>query len=349
MSSAFKGITTPSGIAEAVAPPAMQAPAAVPAAWVLERQGDTLLRRWSRAWGAFWLKYLFWHATHVPSVVEFTKPFFMFFVWWWGPKLRDNVIANARRMLGPGSTEGQQVQLAKRIIGNFYSFVYEVGRSLTLTPEGLRTQIDSIEGDDVYLAARAAGRGAILVTAHMGSFEVGVAALRDREEKIHVVFQRDRMPQFERLRTRLRQRLGVIEAPVDDGWTIWLRLRDALHGNEVVLMQGDRVMPGQKGRRVPFFDGHVMLPTGPIKLAMASGAPIVPLFAVKTPGGKVRISVEEPIYVEQSPDAADAALLKLAGLYERYVRQYPEQWFVMQRAWCEDQESAEQGRNGQQA
>ena len=76
-------------------------------------------------------------------------------------------------------------------------------------------------------------------------------------------------------------------------------------------------------------------------LAIASGSPIVPLFAVKMPNGKVRIIVEPPIHVDASADpaaATDAALNQLARIYERYVRTYPDQWFVMQRAWCEEQD-----------
>ena len=89
------------------------------------------------------------------------------------------------------------------------------------------------------------------------------------------VFKRDVRSSFEQIRKSLRQRLGVLEAAIDDGWTIWMRLRDALTSNHVVNLQGDRVMPGQKGQAVPFCHGHLLLPTGPIKLALASGAPDV--------------------------------------------------------------------------
>ena len=112
----------------------------------------------------------------------------------------------------------------------------------------------------------------------MGSFELGVVALRELNERVHVVFRRDRVDAFEHLRSTLHQRLGVAEAALEEGWTVWMRLRGALQANEVVAIQGDRVMPGQRGMEMPFLRGHLSLPTGPVKLASASGAPIIPVF-----------------------------------------------------------------------
>ena len=67
-------------------------------------------------------------------------------------------------------------------------------------------------------------------------------------EEIHVVFQRDDRASFDRLRSKLRSKLGVAEAAIDDGWSIWGRIcGKSLEADEVVLIQGDRVMPGQRG------------------------------------------------------------------------------------------------------
>jgi KDO2-lipid IV(A) lauroyltransferase len=220
-------------------------------------------------------------------------------------------------------------------MGNFYDFVCDVGRSLHLTQGELVARIDSIEGDEHYRAARALKKGAIIATAHMGSFEAGAAALLRREIAMHVVFKRD-ATRFEQVRSALRERLGVIEAPVDDGWTMWLRLREALARDEVVMMQADRVMPGQKGSTVSFLFGHLALPTGPLKLALASGAPIVPVFATRAPGGKICIHVEPHIEIKPSDQDPHPALAKFAGVLEKYAREYPEQWLLFHRAFCED-------------
>jgi KDO2-lipid IV(A) lauroyltransferase len=153
-----------------------------------------------------------------------------------------------------------------------------------------------------------------------------------------VVFHRDRRPLFETMRSRLHERLGLIEAPVEKGLEMWMSLRDALARDEVVMLQADRVMPGQSGHKVEFLGGHMLLPPGPIKLAAATGAPLIPVFTLRTGPGRVRVMVEEPIFCDQVRigDDAPPALLAVARVLEKYVRAYPQQWLMLQPACCED-------------
>ena len=118
----------------------------------------------------------------------------------------------------------------------------------------------------------------------------------------------------------------------------WLRLRDAHNNNEVILMQGDRVMDGQRGVPVPFMHGHILMPPGLVKLALATGAPILPIFAPRRADGRVCIIMNEPIFVtsEHSRDPLEPAMRKIATAIEAQVRAHPEQWLSVHRAWCED-------------
>jgi lauroyl/myristoyl acyltransferase len=294
--------------------------------------GTTTGARVRAAAAGFWLKCLFFLAKRAQWFARLAK----------GPFVRLSIFCS-RAIRGATAANGARMQLrsdihrfTRGVVGSFYDFVCEVGRSLRMTREDLVARVESIEGHEKYVAAREMKRGAILLTAHMGSFEVAVAAQLQHEHRIHVVFKRD-VGRFERIRQSLRQRMGVVEQPVDDGWAVWVRLRDALIANEVVAIQGDRVMPGQKGKRMPFLGGHVLLPTGPVKLATASGAPIVPVFSVRTPGGRIKLFIEDAIIVG---DDIDQAMAKIAAVIGKYVSAYPEQWLVLHRAFCEDAEPA---------
>lgn len=208
-----------------------------------------------------------------------------------------------------------------------------------MTAAELHGQIESVEGRDAYVAHRKTGGGAIIATAHMGSFEVGLAALVDVEPNIHVVFKRDVLDGFESIRRALRTTLGVKEAAIDDGWETWMRLRDALENDQVVVMQVDRAMPGQKAQAVPMLGGHVLLPLGPVRLAQISGSPIVPVFTVRTAAGRCRVFAEAPIHVDPDAvliDGVHPALLQLGKAIEKYVAAYPEQWLVLNPAFVED-------------
>lgn len=283
-----------------------------------------------------WLKGFFWFARRMPRVPRMTRWFFVGGAWRNSEVLRGNLLWNARRLIGPDCTPKQGEAFARAVIGNFYDFICDVGASVGSSRARLLRRIERIDGHERWLAARADRRGAIVVTAHMGSFEVGLAALLQYESRLHVVFRRDPFGMFEKSRAELRQRLGVIEACVDDGLRTWVRLREALEADEVVLIQGDRVLPGQKGAPMPFLNGHMLLPTGPVKLAQASGAPIVPVFSIRRPDDRLRVIVDEPIRIQQL--GPDATMARLAAVIERYVREYPEQWLMIHRPWIEDME-----------
>jgi phosphatidylinositol dimannoside acyltransferase len=290
--------------------------------------------RFRRAAARFWLRNFFRVAARAPRILVASRGFFCWLAFRYSRFMRRGTLANARGILGPQSTPAQRERLAKAVIENFYIFCCDIGAALAATPEEIGRRIESIQNHETFLRTRALKKGAIIVTAHIGSFEVGVVALRWYEPKIHVVFRRDEFSEFERLRSQLHQRLGVLEAALDEGWQVWIRLRDALLADEAVLLQGDRVLPGQKGRRVPFLHGQIELPLGPIKLAAVTGSPIIPIFAIRTAEGKIRLCVEEPIWVGAD---YDQALMQFARILEKYVREYSEQWLMLQPAFWEKQ------------
>lgn len=287
-----------------------------------------------RSAAAFWLNLLFWLARRYPLILQRGKPLFLWGGWTFSAQMRHNTLCNARRILGEHATPQERSNLAKAVIGSFYDFVCDVGRCSEMAAEELRRRVSVIHGNETYQAVRRERKGAIILTAHLGSFEVGIAALLEYEKRIHVLFRRDAMDLFEKTRSTLRKRLGVAEAPVDEGLATWMRLRDALAADEVVLIQGDRVMPGQKGIAVLFLGGHMLLPLGPVKLALATGAPIVPVFSVRDADSRISLFVEEPVRVDDEAKALRAVAMVL----EKYVQRYPQQWLALHRAWREDVE-----------
>ncbi len=305
-----------------------------------QTQADTLRVRAAR----FWLNLLFWSTAHLPAVVRLTVPFWVWATWLSAAQLRQRMLANARRLLGEQSSPRSRRQLARQVIRSFYHFVYDVGRHAPMSLDAISKDIREVHGQSHFHAARKARRGMILATAHMGSFEVGIAALRQLESDVTVVFQRDRLGLFEQLRTQLRQSLGVREVAVDDGLGSWATLKDVLSRGEVVLMQADRVMPGQKGAKVPFVNGHIDMPIGVAKLAALSGAPIVPVFTERHDDGSVSVFIEPAI---EPPTTAEfyanrggvpQAMKQLAAVIESHVKARPHQWLMLRRAWCEDSE-----------
>ncbi|MEX2671488.1 MAG: hypothetical protein WD294_05190 [Phycisphaeraceae bacterium] len=288
------------------------------------------------------LRLLFAMARWWPGFARWSAPFWTRTAWELNPALQRSILANAKRLL-PHGTEAQRRQLARAVVRSFYDFVMEMGVAVNADRSAILEKLAGTDGHEHYEEARRLGRGVIVATAHLGSFEVGIAALREHEARIHVVFKRDVEPTFDRLRGDLHRMLGVLDAPIDEGLGLWVRLRDALARDEAVLMQADRAMPMQKGVVVPFGNGHLMLPTGVVRLARASNAPIVPVFAVRQPDGRIRLQVEKAIDVhacgngDDATSKFDAATQTLARVIEAKVFAHPEQWLMLQPAWLEDQ------------
>jgi phosphatidylinositol dimannoside acyltransferase len=306
---------------------------------VLRHQSRVI--RWLR-WlsGNFFREFMYFWTARAPGLVLWTRPFFLWFAFRYSAVLRDGPERNARRLLGPDATPAEVEALRRQIIRNAYTNVYELGASVKRGIAETRARIEAVEGKEAYLEARRLKRGAILVTAHFGPFEVGAAALLDLEKHISVVFRRDERASFDRIRSRLRAKLGVSEISIDDGLQAWVSLREALQRDEVVLVMGDRVMPGHRGVKLPFLGGHIRVPTGPAKLARVTGAPLIPIFTIRTLSGRLKIVIEKPIYVNAGFDeagGADVASRALVSALEKHVRAHPDQWIVFYRAWCEDE------------
>jgi KDO2-lipid IV(A) lauroyltransferase len=115
-------------------------------------------------------------------------------------------------------------------------------------------------------------------------------------------------------------------------------LRDSLQ----ILRQGgtlvivcDRDIQGN-GLKVDFFREETSLPYGAVSLALRTGASIVPVFCVRKPGNRFVIYIEPPfelVDIGNRTQSVKANLEKLVAIMEKYIRQYPEQWLVLEPIW----------------
>jgi len=194
-------------------------------------------------------------------------------------------------------------------------------------------------GDERLVAASREGKGAILLTAHVGNFELGGLFLAQLGLKVAVVYVPDPSPVIERHREDARRMLGVRGLPIDTSPFAFLPVLKALEENLCVAIQGDRDVSGT-GRRMPFFGKSASFPVGPFRLAQASGAPIFPVFVLQEDDGRYRTVVEEAIRVpnargQEGHAAVVAALTLFVASMERTIRAYPSQWYLFTRFWEE--------------
>ncbi len=192
--------------------------------------------------------------------------------------------------------------------------------------------------------ALSAGNGALLVSPHLGNWELGGLGLGDLDYKINVLTFREPDEKINAMREKVRGERGIGFIYVDRDDTSPLAAIAAvntLRRNEVLCLLGDR--DGSSNTvMVNFFGCPTPLPVGPAYLALATGAPMIPVFVVLDDDGRYATLMEEPIYVQgkhgANKDAIRTGMQQLADVFERYIRQYPDQWYNFFDFWGDRKE-----------
>ncbi len=187
--------------------------------------------------------------------------------------------------------------------------------------------------------ALGAGKGAIVVTPHLGNWDLGAAAIATCGSPVHAVTDPFGPPEVDDMVRTSRERLGVGVIPIGPAST-----RDALRAlrrNEVLLLACD-IDHGGPGIPVSFLGRGVVFPAGPATLALRTGAPVIPGYMKRLRAGRHESRLLEPLPTPRSGDAAaqTAELTQaIASSFEAMIRADPSQWYAfhsMTRPRAED-------------
>jgi KDO2-lipid IV(A) lauroyltransferase len=245
---------------------------------------------------------------------------------------RRAILLDNLRHTAPNASQSERKRLARntfRYIADCQVDLYRlVGR-----PPNEPVDLVDVHGLEHIEAARRLRHGVIIVTAHLGNYELGAAYLAALGYPVHGVVE-DVDPAILALLEKYRTATGMRTLSRNRG------ARDAyrvLKSGELLLLVADRVIGDvSEGVEVPFCDGRRAVPRGPALLALATGAPIVIGFAVRTPEGprRYRIVLEPPIVPDGTvPDAAFTLTRRIADRLAAAIREHPDQWFVFQPGW----------------
>lgn len=243
---------------------------------------------------------------------------------------RSRVRANLERVLA-GAPPRELDAAVGDTFANFGAFFADLLILNRAEPSRLQPYVAGRAGDEHLDAAFAAGRGAVLVTAHLGNWELGgrLLACRGGAPCTHVVLSAEEDAALER---HLRVSVPELRFVTRNHPTSTLGLLTALRRGEAVAMQGDRPTGERGDRLVPFFGSPAAFPLGPFVLARAAGAPVLPAFCTMAPDGRYRVDVGASIWVK--PGEEMAGLEAMVAALERAVREHPTQWFNFFDVWA---------------
>jgi lauroyl/myristoyl acyltransferase len=239
--------------------------------------------------------------------------------------------ANLRQVLGPESDERKVRRLARAALRNNVVNYYELFLLPSLSLEEINQRV-SVQGLEHSEQALAAQKGLIITLPHFGNFNLASQITRYYQVPTTMVAEDLEPPELYEYVTSLRTSHGIKAVPVSQSLRPIIR---ALRANEAVGLAADRDVTGG-GEWLPFFGAPARIPVGHVKLALRTGAPILPCFAVRESDYHSKMHVEEPLFLTPSGDLrrdVREGAKRIVALMERYIRAYPDQWLAFQPIW----------------
>jgi lauroyl/myristoyl acyltransferase len=216
---------------------------------------------------------------------------------------------------------------------NYAIYMVDFFRLLAMSLADSRQCARLYEGRHHLDEALSQGRGVVLLTAHLGNWEIGGLGLRSLGYPVTVVTLKHNSAFTNRLISTMRRRHGIGIIELGNSAYDGIEIIRALQRQEVIAMLGDRVFADRAGTTT-MFGRQVQLPLGPVLLAMSTGAPIVPAFSVMEAPGRYRGIIEPALEIRRGPDreaALEHNLRQVASVFERAIRRFPDQWYEIER------------------
>lgn len=240
-------------------------------------------------------------------------------------KHRKRALENLARAF-PEATPAQRATWAEGVLIHFGRTMCDFMRSAKRSPNEV---IESIEasGLEHLDAALAAGKGAILITAHFGNWERMSSYLAIRGYKLSAVARDANDPEMNALVESLRQAGGI---EVISRGNAARQVLTRLKKNEAV-----GILPDQNSDEifVPFFGVPCGTVQGPAVLSTRSSAPILPTYCARVGVGKYRLWMEPPLVPEEGFEPVEGLTRAVNQSLENAIRQYPEQYLWIHNRW----------------
>lgn len=214
--------------------------------------------------------------------------------------------------------------LSRRNVANFCGMLADYFMSAAAHGAVAGRYVDDMVGREHIEKALAAGKGAVIATAHLGNWELGALLLRELGFPVTIVTLDEPSPGLTRWRDAQRERRGIKTIAVGpDRKFSFVEMIQALRRNECVAMLVDRPYEGT-GETVTYFGKQTLFSAGPALLHRHTGAAVLPAFVVAQADGRYRCLTQSNL---ADPDAAPFQTQMLADAFERLVRAHPDQWY----------------------
>jgi Kdo2-lipid IVA lauroyltransferase/acyltransferase len=244
-------------------------------------------------------------------------------------------------MCFPEWTTEQRRRVLKGAYQSLATTVIEGGLLLELSRAGPRNELPPVfshEGFENFERARQKGKGTLVVTAHIGNWELIGVVYALLGIKLHIVARDIKNPRLNRLWIDLRQSSGLEQISAKRRQGGLKQMLMALKKNETVAIVLDQNMSADKGVFVEFFGKPACTLDLVAVLAKRTGAAVVPAFTFRKPDGTHHAVIHPPLEWEDVGNGESHADVvhntqRYTRLIEAAVREHPDQWLWLHRRW----------------
>jgi KDO2-lipid IV(A) lauroyltransferase len=252
---------------------------------------------------------------------------------WYALDRRHREVAtnNLTYVFGCEKSPAQIRQMARRVFAHIVFILFEIGWMHRAPAHGLTGRV-RLEGLENLRRAYKDGRGVLILTGHLGNWEILANAAGLLGFPLNVVYRpMDFLPLdlfFRNLRGRFGARLLSKRSAARD-------ILRALHRRELVGILLDQNAGRRAGVFVDFFGKPACTNRGLALMAQRTGAPVVPMFLVRE-GDAYRMIAAPPVQWVRTGDRSRDIRVntrRYNQVLESFIRRYPEQWFWVHRRW----------------
>ena len=243
---------------------------------------------------------------------------------------RNAVTANLRQvfLFKNQSVSERALSLAtRRAFQNFGKYLVDFFRFSRLSEQDIRRLVD-IQNLDYVDQGLAKGKGVVLVTGHLGNWELGGAVLAGMGYPISAVALRQPSAKLNEFFQRHRRERGMKIISLGNAVGSLIR---ALRNNELVALLADRDY-SLRNDFVPFCGAEACLPRGPAWMSIKTGAPVVAGFMLRRPDDTFVLQMYPPIDPESEMTEANVRK-RIAEVLEKGICGDPSQWFMFEKVW----------------
>jgi len=240
----------------------------------------------------------------------------------------------------PRRSARERRAIVRRVFTHFGRLLVELLKFSTLSDEALMARVE-FEGEEHARLAYAQGKGVLFITGHFGFWELHAVVHALRIEPIGVLARALDNPSLNQRLEDIRQRTG--NSVIYRQGTIRRVMRMLQAGRGVAVLI-DQHIQTRDAVYVEFFDRPAATTSAVAALALRTGAPVVPVFALPLGGGRYRMIYEHPVEPPSagSEDAIREFTQRCTDVLEMYVRRHPDLWLWMHRRWRDAGPSSDQ-------